>query len=314
MVSLPKPQIIFTHESDLDGLVSGVLLQRLARKLFDVEVPLEAHHYHTWRQREPRESSAWVCDLSFEPRLDKANWVIIDHHATDLVPRKAQLVHDLGKSAGLLCYEQCREQGLDSPELDRLVHLNNVADLFLEKDADFVLANDYANLVKVYGFWNLHALIHGRIESLIDHPLLEVMQVKRRVEDPLGFEWSRQNVQPLSPTVGYVDTVVGNNNLIVHQLLERKATPFPVLITLFRRASGVIIASLRSRNGEALKVAEKLQGGGHPNAAGATMPKSVRTIEEAVGYLKQVLNPVPKKDAPLNNLESLFAEIEVKSR
>ena len=314
MVSLPKPQIIFTHESDLDGLVSGVLLQRLARKLFEVDVPLEAHHYHTWRQREPRESAAWVCDLSFEARLDKPNWVIVDHHATDLAPKKAQLIHDLGKSAGLLCYELCRDHEMASPELDRLAHLNNVADLFLENDPDFLLANDYANLVKVYGFWNLHALLGGRLESLLDHPLLEVMQVKRRVEDPLGVEWSKQNVQALSPTVGYVETVVGNNNLIVHQLLLQQATPFPVLITLFRRASGVIIASLRSRNGEALKVAEKLQGGGHPNASGASMPKSVRTIAEAVSYLKQALNPVPKKDAPLNNLESLFAEIEAKGR
>src|SRR5262249_9613927 len=41
MVSLPKPQIILTHGSDLDGLVSGVLLQRLAKKMFAVEVPLE---------------------------------------------------------------------------------------------------------------------------------------------------------------------------------------------------------------------------------------------------------------------------------
>jgi len=314
MVSLPKPQIIFTHESDLDGLVSGLLLQRLARKLFEVDVPLEPHHYHTWRQREPRESAAWVCDLSFEARLDKSNWVIVDHHATDLAPKKAQLIHDPGKSAGLLCYELCRDHDMASPELDRLVGLNNVADLFLETDPDFVLANDYANLVKVYGFWNLHALLRGRLESLLDHPLLEVMQVKRRVEDPLGVEWSRQNVQPLSPSVGYVDTVVGNNNLIVHQLLLRQATPFPVLLTLFRRANGVIIASLRSRNGEALRVAEKLQGGGHPNASGATMPKSVRTISEAVSYLKQVLNPTPKASAPLNNLESLFNEIEARGR
>lgn len=314
MVSLPKPQIIFTHESDLDGLVSGLLLQRLARKLFEVDVPLEAHHYHTWRQREPRESAAWVCDLSFEARLDRPNWVIIDHHVTDLAPRKAQLIHDLGKSAGLLCYELCREHEMGSPELDRLIRLNNVADLFLENDPDFVQANDYANLVKVYGFWSLHALLRGRLETLLDHPLLEVMQVKRRVEDPLGVEWSKQNVQALSPGVGYVDTVVGNNNLIVHQLLLQQATPFPVLLTLFRRANGVIIASLRSRNGEALKLAEKLQGGGHPNASGATMPKSVRSISEAVSYLKQVLNPTPKADAPLNTLESLFAEIEAKSR
>lgn len=306
MASLPHPEVIITHESDLDGLVSGLLLQRLAAKLFHARVPLEAHHYHTWKQREPRERAAWVCDLSFEPRLDRPNWLIVDHHATDVEPQKADLVHDLNKSAGLLCYELCQQNGLGSPALDRLVHLNNVGDLFLEEDPDFVLANDYANLVKVYGFWNLHALIGGELEKLIDHPLLEVMQVKRRVEDPLGFEWSRQNVQELSPTVGFVDTVVGNNNIIVYQLLEKQATPYPVLLTLFRRTNGLVIASLRSRNGEALKVAEKFQGGGHANAAGATMPKTVRSIEDAVFYLRQTLNPTPTRAQGLASLESAF--------
>ena len=224
MVSLPKPQVIFTHESDLDGLVSGVLLQRLAKKLFNEDIRLEAHHYHTWRLRELRESAAWVTDLSFEARLDRPNWTVIDHHATDCVPKKAQLVHDLKKSAGLLCYDLCREHELASPELDRLVHLNNVADLFLESDPDFVVANDYANLVKVYGFWNLHSLVGGRIESLLDHPLLEVMVTKRHIEDPLGFNWSGQNVEEITPSIGYVATVVGNNNLIVHQLLEKQVT------------------------------------------------------------------------------------------
>ena len=71
----------------------------------------------------------------------------------------------MSKSAGLLCYELCRQQGLGSPALDRLVHLNNVADLFLEDDPDFELACDYANLVKIYQFWNLHALIGGEIEN-----------------------------------------------------------------------------------------------------------------------------------------------------
>ena len=314
MASLPNPQVIITHESDLDGLVSGLLLQRLATKLFDARPPLEAHHYHTWRQRDLREKAAWVCDLTFEPRLDRPNWLIVDHHAIECAPRQADLIHDLTKSAGLLCYELCQQHGLGSPALDRLVHLNNVADIFLEDDPDFALANDYASLVKVYGFWNVHALIGGELEKLLDHPLLEVMQVKRRVEDPLGFEWSRKNVQELSATVGFVDTVVGNNNLIVHQLLEKQATPFTVLLTLFRRPNSAIIASLRSRNGEALKVAEKLQGGGHANAAGASMPKSVRSISDAVNYLRQALDPAPKKDAPLNNLESLFAEIENKGR
>lgn len=312
MLDLPRPEVILTHESDLDGLISGVLLQRLARKLFGADVPLEAYHYHTWRQREAREASAWVCDLSFEGRLDKPNWVIIDHHATDITPRRARLIHDLAKSAGRLCYDLCIAAGLQSPELDRLVHYNNVADLFLEDDPDFVTANDYANLVKVYQFWNLHALIDGQIERLLDHELLQVMAVKRRIEDPLGLEWSLKNVQQISPTVGFVDTVVGNTNLIVHQLLEKKATAYPVLVTLFRRTNGVIIASFRSRNGEALPVAEKLQGGGHANACGATMPRSIRTIPDAIVYLRQVLNPAtPHKETPLNSLEALFANVDL---
>ncbi|HET7624578.1 MAG TPA: DHH family phosphoesterase [Verrucomicrobiae bacterium] len=306
---MPRPDVIITHESDLDGLISGVLLQRLARKMFGEEIRLEAYHYNAWKQRELREKSAWVTDFAFEPRLDKPNWLIIDHHATEITPKQATLIHDLGKSAGLLCYELCCRHGLGSPELDRLLQLNNVADLFLEDDSQFGLASDYANLVKTYQFWNLHAILGGEIEKLLDHPLLEVMEVKRRVENPLGFEWSKRNVTEISPSVGFVETVIGNNNLIVHQLLEEGATRFPVLMTLFRRSNNNVIASFRSRNGEALKTAERLQGGGHANASGATLPKSVRTIPDAVNYLRQVLNP--KKETPLNSLENIFDEIEM---
>jgi hypothetical protein len=311
MTELSKPEVIITHESDLDGLLSGVLLQRLAKKLFDADVPLEAYHYNQWRQRELREKAAWIADFTFEARLDKPEWLVIDHHVTDTAPKHAMLIHDVNKAAATLCYELCKEHGLGSPTLDRLVHLNNVADLFVEDDPDFVLAGDYASLVKTYQFWNLHALIGGEIEKLLKHPLLEVMAAKRRVEDPLGFEWSKNNVTELCPTVGYVDTVVGNNNLVVHQLLEKRATKYPVLVTLFRRGN-LVFASFRSRDGEALKVAEKFQGGGHANAAGAILPKSIRYVPDAVEYLKQVLNP--KRDTPLNSLESLFAGIEAERR
>ncbi len=313
MHPLLKPDIILTHESDLDGFVAGLLLQRLAKRLFDVEVRLEAYHYQAWKLRELREKTAWVTDFSFEARLDKPNWTVIDHHTTEGAPKQARLIHDVTKSAGTLCYELCRETELNNPELDRLVHLNNVSDLFLEDEADFVIANDYANLVKTYGFWNLHSLIDGKLERLLDHPLLEVMSVKRKIEDPIGFEWSRKNIREICPTLGFVDTVVGNTNLIVHQLLEKQATPYPVLLTMFRKANNAIVVSLRSKNGEAIKIAEKLQGGGHANACGATLPRSVKSIPEAIQYLRQVLSPTPKKEAGLNNLESLFASIEVKS-
>ena len=295
MDTLPKPDVILTHESDLDGFLAGLLLQRLARHLFNVEPRLEAYNYNGWKLRELREKSGWVCDFSFEPRLDKADWLIIDHHATEARPKNAVMIHDLTKSAGMLCYELCRERGLGSLALDRLVHLSDVADLFLEEDPDFVAANDYANLVKTYGFWNLHALIGGELERLLDHPLLEVMAVKRRIEDPIGLEWSKRNVVEISPAVGFVDTVVGNNNSIVHQMLEGGATPYPVLLTLFRKANNTVVVSFRSRNGEALKAAEKLQGGGHANASGATLPRSVKNIPDALDYLRAHFNPAPQK-------------------
>jgi oligoribonuclease NrnB/cAMP/cGMP phosphodiesterase (DHH superfamily) len=232
----------------------------------------------------------------------------VDHHVTEVAPKNAHFHHDLNKSAGLLCYELCRKNGLASPALDRLVHLNDVADLFLEHDPDFEIAGDYAGLVKIYSFWNLHTLVGGELEKLLNHPLLEVMAVKRRVEDPIGFEWSKKNIAEISPTVGFVNNIVGNTNQIVHQLLERGATKYTVLVTLFRR-SNAIFASFRSRNGEARKIAEKFQGGGHANAAGALLPKSIRTVEDGLDFLRQMLNP--KQEPPLNNLENLFAGLKL---
>jgi hypothetical protein len=313
MLALPRPEVILTHESDLDGLLAGLLCQRLARAMFGETVPLQAYHNHIWRQRGLTERTGWICDLAFEPRMDKAGWVVIDHHAMEHSPRQARLIHDPAKSAALLCYELCCEQGVGSAALDRLVHLSNVADLFLEDDPDFALASDYANLVKIYQFWNLCTLIGGDPERLLDHPLLEVMAVKRRVEDPIGLAWSRENVVELSPTVGLVNTIIGNTNLIVHRLLEQQVTPYPVLLTLFRRGNGMVLVSLRSRTGAALAVAEKLQGGGHPNASGATLPRSIQSIPAAVDYLRQLLNP-PVAPASPDQLEALFEGIDAKGR
>jgi oligoribonuclease NrnB/cAMP/cGMP phosphodiesterase (DHH superfamily) len=309
MTALPKPEVIISHESDLDGFMSGLLLQRLAKKLFGEEVRMEAYHYNFWKQRDLREKSAWVADFTFEMRMDKPDWVVIDHHVTDAVPKQAKLIHDVNKSAGLLCYELCQAENLGSPTLDRLVHLNDVADLFLENDPDFAVAGDYASLVKSYQFWNLHTVLGGDLEKLLNHPLLEVMTVKRRVEDPIGLEWSRQHILELSPTVAFVETVIGSSNQIVHQLLESGATKYPVLMTLFRRGNA-IFASFRSRNGDALKIAVKFQGGGHANAAGAILPKAVRTIEDGIDFVQKALNPKPVATASLNSLESLFAGIE----
>ncbi len=307
MSELPKPEVIITHESDLDGFVAGHLLQRLAQQLFNTAVPLQAWNYTNWEQRNLRERTAWVTDLSFTPRLDKAGWVIVDHHHTDTAPQHAQLIHDATKSATLLCYELCAQHGLGSEKLARLAHLTNVGDLYLTADPDFVTAVDYGALIKQYLFWNIHDLIGDDLEALVDHPLLEVVATRRRVENPLGYAYSLKNLTPLSDTVALVDTAVGDTNAIVHRLLEEKAAPQPVLATLTVRARTVSV-SLRSRNGEALGVAQRLQGGGHPNAAGATLPHTIQRIPDAMEYLKRTLDP--KTAAAGSGLQSLASAFD----
>lgn len=308
---LTKPQAILTHESDLDGLLSGVLLNRLAQKIYGIDVPVYSFHYNEWRQRPMRETSAWVADFCFEPRLDKPEWVIIDHHPYEGQPKNATIIFSAEKSASLLCYELCKEAGIQSEKLDKLVHYSNIADLFLQTDPDFVTACDYANLVKTYGFWNLLAIVDGRIEDLIDHPLLEVMEVKRKVEDPIGFAWSSKNIIQISNQVGVVETIVGNNNLIINRLLDEGISKYPVLMTLYKRSNGQMFASIRSRNGEAIKIAELLKGGGHPNACGAILPKTVRNFNDAIEYLKKVLNPTIAKTQGLNSLEAIFENLDM---
>jgi hypothetical protein len=100
-------------------------------------------------------------------------------------------------------------------------------------------------------------------------------------------------VVPLSPKVGWVDVVVGNSNLIVHELLRDPACAYEVLLTMPRRTAAGIVVSLRSKNGEALPIARKLQGGGHPNAAGATLPRGIQGFPEAADYVRGIIDPKP---------------------
>ncbi|MBG88217.1 MAG: phosphoesterase [Verrucomicrobiales bacterium] len=311
MKPLPKPELIFTHESDLDGLLSGLLLQKLSASEFGETARIESHHYPSWRTRTLREQCAWVADFTFEKRMDRTNWLVLDHHSTDVGAEHCRLIHDLGKSASLLCYELCKQHGVQSEKLDRLVHLSNVADLYLDDDPEFDLAVDYANLVKIYGFWNLYSLIEGDPDRLLDHPLLEVMQTKRQVEDPIGLDWSRRHVHRVTDQLGFVETVVGDSNRIVHELLEEPDCSFEVLATMFVKANRTVMVSFRSTGGQALPIARQFQGGGHANACGANLPKSVGSIDEAIVYMKQILEPPSAGGSGLSSLEDAFSELKL---
>ncbi len=293
MISLPEPEIIFTHESDLDGFVAGGLLQRLAKVLFGKHIDVEPLSSSPWNNLKRYPGRAWVCDLSAEPQVDRPGWVIMDHHVTEHELENATLIHDSSICAAKICYNLLEEAGGGNPTLARLADLTNVTDLYQSDHADFDRACDYARLVKTYHFRPLARLIGTDLESLLDHPLIEIMQLRRKVEDPIGLAWSQKHIQPISDTVAYVATAVGDTNSIVHHLLEAPGQPYHTLFTLFKKPSGPVTVSIRSRDGEALELAKMLQGGGHPNAAGATLPRSISTFDGGVAYLKQVLNPPP---------------------
>lgn len=311
MTNLPEPEIIFTHESDLDGFVAGLLLKQLAKKLFDKDIPLKAYHYGAWENFEIRHKQAWISDLSFEPRFDRSGWLIVDHHTYTHQPKNATLVHNLDKSAGSLAYELCKANGIQSDQLDRLVHYNNLADLFIKDDESFEISTDYASIIKVYGFWPIYSIIEGQLENLLDHPLLKVVTLKREIENPIGFEWSKKNIIEITPEIALVKTTIGNVNLIIDRMLDEKTTPHPVLLTLSKRTNGPMTVSLRSRNGEALEFARRLQGGGHPNACGASLPKIIHHINDAIDYLKNSLNP-PTQGTESLDVKRLFESIGVK--
>ena len=131
----------------------------------------------------------------------------------------------------------------------------------------------------------------------------------------------------LGEGIGDLLILYGDTPLItsatLQQLLERRrAADNPAVVVLGMRPEdgaeyGRLVTDdqgrleaivVRSRNGEALKIAEKLQGGGHANACGAVLPKSVRTIPDGIEYLRHALNS--KGEAPLNSLDSIFASLE----
>src|SRR5580692_6205952 len=226
---LPRPEVILTHESDLDGLVAGLLLQRLAQHLFAAEVPLEAFHYNNWRLREPREKSGWVCDLSFEARLDKPDWVVIDHHATELKPTHALLIHDLSKSAGLLCYELCRENGLGSPEQKRrwLAPLlaGEIRSAFCMTEPE-VASSDATNMQATAVLDGDEVVVNGRKwwSTGIGHPNCEAI-IFMGLTDPEADRYHQHSmvlvplatpgvkVERMLPTMGFLDAPGGHGEV-----------------------------------------------------------------------------------------------------
>jgi len=115
------------HESDSTGWCPHPA-QRLARKLFNADIRLEAYHY-TMASARPAGEMRLDRRPDFEQRMDRPNWSSLTPRHRD-PPKNALFIHDLNNRQPD-CYELCHNR-LGSPALDRLVHLSNVADCFLK--------------------------------------------------------------------------------------------------------------------------------------------------------------------------------------
>ena len=105
--------------------------------------------------------------------------------------------------------------------------------------------------------------------------------------------------------------MVGNSNVILNKLLREDSQPYKILLTLNRIGNNQFMVSLRApRRGVA--DGQAVAGGGHANAAGAALPKSVQRVADAVDYLKTALNPIShaQENVP-DNLESLFESAKI---
>ena len=49
---------------------------------------------------------------------------------------------------------------------------------------------------------------------------------------------------------------------------------------------------------------------GHPNAAGATLPRSVQNFGDALEFLKKTLDPFKQEEVGLSSLEDAFSVVD----
>ena len=110
-LKIKRPSLIYTHEADLDGFMSGLILNMVSKVLFKKGSSIRYINYDTMDKIEFRPNDAiWISDLNF-PVLNlkpqKNRIFIIDHHKWEQNPIDEQVtyLHDTTKSATLQCFE-----------------------------------------------------------------------------------------------------------------------------------------------------------------------------------------------------------------
>lgn len=306
--------VVITHADDLDGVTCAVL----AKKVYpdcetimcsygDLERVINKHLRRT--------GPLVIADLSLPQelaeRLDRrGNVTLIDHHITSLplAEKYPWAVVDISRCAALsLWHHLGGEERL--PEYEELAVLANDRDLWIRQDPR---SDDLAMLLQAMGrdrFFNRFVCnpsvtLDATEQLIVD---IEKERIKRVCESAKVFTFHDAEGQRVG--VVFVDSYV--SDVANHILDTCKEYDYVVACSLTGNHPRV---SLRSRKGgvDVSEMAKKLGGGGHPSAAGFTLPDSfVEDVAERI-FISFVAKQTAAEVYGIHGNPELFLPWEIK--
>ena len=304
-LKIKRPSLIYTHEADLDGFMSGLILNMVSKVLFKKGSSIRYINYDTMDKIEFRPNDAiWISDLNF-PVLNlkpqKNRIFIIDHHKWEQDPTDEQVtyLHNTTKSATLQCFEvleyvvnelenstEKRKYKNIVESIRELVRLTNIGDVFIQSNKeDLLKARSYSRFFIENIKPNLetpHLVLGCKPKEVLysiynNSAYLNYNKTFRKnLEQDLSLyrEQLKDKSNEIKPGIFNVIYEKGDYSLIFNILLEENPNIKAILTAIKNPNTGKWSLSVRSRDGKsAYYIANKyFGGGGHPNAAGAGFP------------------------------------------
>jgi hypothetical protein len=289
-----KKALIYYHESDLDGRLSGAICSRELRllgyrvTLIGWDYPKNNNMPQNWEEVAEEYDKIFIVDISIPAILDNVNWrgkvVWIDHHksAIERHPYNIRGLRIDGVAACRLCW-----QYFNNPDYDLLEAID-----FVNRDVD------EPELVALAGEYDVfhpreddhHMAINFALSHLSIGEIFNVLDIAK---DDFS------EINPTSNIWGYVEAGHSILNFVKSMSLHAKGFRYKGLSSLFVNSSlpsslifsndnrsravdflgvfrmieiGKVAVSVYRKNESspltAREIAEKHGGGGHNNAAG----------------------------------------------